>query len=140
MLLKKYLGFQYLVFVFGIWLIQWIDYLIPSQLVWAEIEYTVHFLCPKWPVSQLKSVQQNKPQLLRAYCPNLYTVHSPDIFKHHDSDIFHCNFSIRNELKKFLKYIPFFFSPRKIKILGACLLGQSSPILVDPLVQSLSIM
>ena len=44
-------------------------HLIPSWLVWAEIECTVHVALPKWPISKLTIVPQSRQQVLRAYCP-----------------------------------------------------------------------
>ena len=46
-----------------------IMHLIPSGLVWTEISV----FCNR-PINQLKPVQQNRQQELRAYCPNEYTV------------------------------------------------------------------
>ena len=48
--------------------------MIPSWLVWAEIECTVHVALPKWPMNQFIPVHQSRQQVLRAYCPNLCTV------------------------------------------------------------------
>jgi hypothetical protein len=48
--------------------------LIPSWLVWAEIECTVHVSLLKRPTKPFKPVQQSVQQVLRAYCPNIYTV------------------------------------------------------------------
>ena len=45
-------------------------HLIPSWLVWAEIKYTLHADLPKW----TKNQSIISKQLLRAYCPNMYTV------------------------------------------------------------------
>ena len=47
-------------------------HLIPSWLVWAEIECTVHVSLPKQPINQFKPVQQSRYQVLRAYCPYTY--------------------------------------------------------------------
>jgi len=34
----------------------------------------VHVDLSKWPINQLKPVQQIRQQALKAYCPNIYTV------------------------------------------------------------------
>ena len=39
---------------------------------------TVHVALPKQFTNQLKPVQQSRQQLLRAYCPNMYTVQAAD--------------------------------------------------------------
>jgi hypothetical protein len=44
---------------------------IPSWLVWAEIKYTFHAALPEWTKNQSSICKQ---QLLRDYCPNMYTV------------------------------------------------------------------
>ena len=40
----------------------------------AEMECALHVALPKWSLNQLKPVQQITQQVLRAYCPNIYTV------------------------------------------------------------------
>ena len=47
-------------------------HLIPSWLVWAEIECTMHLALLKRPINQFKPVLQSRQQALRAYCPNIY--------------------------------------------------------------------
>ena len=47
---------------------------IPSWLVWAEIECAMYFALPKWPINQLKPVQLDRQQMLRAYCSNINSV------------------------------------------------------------------
>ena len=46
--------------------------LISSWLVLSEVECTVHK--PKWPINQLEPTQQSRQQVIKAYCPNIYTV------------------------------------------------------------------
>ena len=46
--------------------------LIPSWLVWAEIECSLHVVLPKQAMNQFKPVQQSRHQTLRAYCHNIY--------------------------------------------------------------------
>ena len=41
---------------------------------WASGARGAIFALPKWPINQFKPVQQSRKQLLRAYCPNIYTV------------------------------------------------------------------
>ena len=48
--------------------------LIPSLLVWAEIECTVHFALLKQPINQFEPDQQSRQHNQRCYCPNLYFV------------------------------------------------------------------
>ena len=48
--------------------------LIPSWLLLAEINSTVHVALPKPPINQFKPVQQSRQQTLRAYCPNIFNV------------------------------------------------------------------
>ena len=45
-----------------------------KPLVSAEFKCTVHVVLPKWPINQFKPVQQSRQQVLRAYCPNIYTM------------------------------------------------------------------
>ena len=40
----------------------------------TAIKFTMHVAWPKRPQSQFKPVQQSRQQVLRAYCPNIYTV------------------------------------------------------------------
>ena len=40
----------------------------------VEIKFTVHFALPKRPINQFQPVWQSRQQVLRAYCPNIYTV------------------------------------------------------------------
>ena len=46
---------------------------IPSWLVQPEIE--LHVALPKWPINQFKFIifQQSRQQMLRVYCPKIYT-------------------------------------------------------------------
>ena len=48
--------------------------LIPSWLVWAEIECTVNVVLPKRPINRFQPVRQIRQQALRAYCPSIDTV------------------------------------------------------------------
>jgi hypothetical protein len=50
---------------------------IPSWLVWAEIECSLHNALSKRPNIQFKPIQQSTQQVLTAYCSNKYNV---DIF------------------------------------------------------------
>jgi hypothetical protein len=50
-----------------------LEHLIPTWLFWAEIECTVRFALPKWPIDKFKPVQQIRQQVLIAYCPNINT-------------------------------------------------------------------
>ena len=49
-------------------------HLIPSWLVWAKIECTVHDALPKWPINRFQPVWQIRQQAIRAYCPSIDTV------------------------------------------------------------------
>ena len=51
-------------------------HLIPSLLVWEEIKCTVHMAVSKWPINQFEPFRKSEQQVLRAYCPNIYTVSS----------------------------------------------------------------
>ena len=46
--------------------------MIPSWLVWAEIKCAAALTKP--PTNQFKPVQQRSHEVLRAYCPNIYTI------------------------------------------------------------------
>ena len=35
--------------------------------------FTVHVAFPKWPINQFKLVHQSRKQVIRAYCPNIYS-------------------------------------------------------------------
>ena len=48
--------------------------LIPSWLVLAEIESTLHVDLPKRPLNWFQPVLQNRQQGLTAYCPSVFTV------------------------------------------------------------------
>ena len=45
--------------------------LITSWLVWAEVKCTVNFALP---INQFTPVQKSRHQVLKAYCPNIYTL------------------------------------------------------------------
>ena len=47
---------------------------IPSWLVLAEIKRAVHVTLSKCPIHHFKAVQKTRQQVLRAYCPDIYTV------------------------------------------------------------------
>ena len=40
----------------------------------SSVRYMLHVTLPKWPINPFKPVQQSRQQVLRAYCPNIYTV------------------------------------------------------------------
>ena len=64
-------------FIHGIYIRQYylaLVHLIPSQLVWAEIKCMLHVDLSKWPMKQLKPVQQSRQQALKVYCSNIYTI------------------------------------------------------------------
>ena len=49
-------------------------YLFPKWLFWAEIKRIARVALSKRPINHVKAVQQNRQQVLRAYCPNIRTV------------------------------------------------------------------
>ena len=49
-------------------------HLIPSWLILAKIECTVHIALPKQPINQFKPLKQSRQQALGAYCLEIYTV------------------------------------------------------------------
>ena len=51
----------------------------------------------KWPINQLKPVQQSRKQSLKAYCPNIYTLMLPMCFSH-DLVCF-CSKSVRGVIR-----------------------------------------
>ena len=40
----------------------------------SSVRYMLHGTLPIWPINPFKPVQQSRQQVLRAYCPNIYTV------------------------------------------------------------------
>ena len=49
-------------------------HLIPSWVTWQEIECTVYVALSKRLMFQFKLVQQSRQQVIKAYCPSIYTV------------------------------------------------------------------
>ena len=48
--------------------------LIHSNSSWLEIQCTVHVALPKRPIKWFQLVSQSRQQVVKAYCPNVYTV------------------------------------------------------------------
>ena len=46
----------------------------------------MHLVLPKWPINQFEQDQQSRQQVLRAYCPNVYTVYLT-VTRHRPLDI-----------------------------------------------------